>query len=159
MQHWICDDTQEAEKKKIFITISCLLPSLNALMLIHTRLQVTYRTEALLGRQKISRVSKQAPSPLMRTDCKEKCNPSHVNLTSGFIFKWRQTASPCLDAALFQSCAPSLHGGCNKLEWSPVIEKRANPEDNFKSACLQTWGRAERGKSNFHAVRTRQRHL
>lgn len=67
----------------------------------------------------------------MRAGREEKCHLSHVKLTAGFSFKWRHAASPCLDAALFQSDAALLHGGCNKLEWSPAMEKRANPEDTF----------------------------
>lgn len=124
-------------------------------MLIHRRLHVTYRADVLLRRHKISRVSKQAPSSLMRADCKEKCNPTHVNLTTGFIFKRRHAAS--LDDCMLHCFIAMQHlRSLHAISWRFCDGKRQLIQrTHFKSHCPNGEQREKREESKIPMSRGR----
>ena len=146
MQHWICDDTQEAEKKKnlhynFMSSASSKCPDARTHTHTHTHarcFELHIEPTCFCEDMKLARCKCKRYLCWWRQTARRNVISVMLNGTTGLIFKWRHTASLWLDAALFQSEAAPTHQPphppfteCQELEYSPVMVMTANPGDTF----------------------------
>lgn len=155
MQHWICDDTQEAEKENLHYNFMSSAFSKCPDARTRTRcfklhiVPTRFCEDIKLARWMCKRYRRWWRQTAWRNVIQVM-----LNGTTGLIFKWRHTASLWLDAALFQSeAAPTTNTPHPPtLYWMPIAgwRRRLIQGTHFKNhPRLQGWRWTKTGKWNF----------